>query len=36
MESVGKIGGNVVNQIRALEKILLGWGERTIFEPARS
>lgn len=25
MVSVGKIGGNVVRQIRALEKILLGW-----------
>jgi hypothetical protein len=25
MVSVGKIGGNVVKQIRALEKILLGW-----------
>lgn len=25
MVSLGKIGGNVVRQIRALEKILLGW-----------
>jgi hypothetical protein len=23
--SLGKIGGNVARQIRALEKILLGW-----------
>lgn len=25
MVSLGKIGGNVVRQIGALEKILLGW-----------